>query len=191
MPRSTWMALGLVLLTACSSRRAAETAVKEAESAITDVHVFALRYAPDGFKAVMDEYAQARKSLAEGDYRDAVRRAERAVALAGDVNRSASAHKKQLQAVWTAVSDSVTSILNSIDLRVAELSRSPSLPQGVTREAVSAAKAAVSEMTEGLAQAANAAEEGQLQDAVHAATQVKERADKIMKSLGMGEARRA
>lgn len=172
---------------ACTSRETAVQAIAEAEDAITDVHAYALRNAPDEFKAVVDEYKAAREHLAAEEYRAAARSARKAADLARNAARAATANRKELEAEWATLRDSLAVLLSAIDERVAELSRAPAPPRGVTGEQLAAAKAASDEMAQGLLQATRAAERREFGDAVHAATLLKTRADEVMVSLGTNQ----
>lgn len=186
--RLVWIVVTATAVLACSSqgsRVAAETAIAEAETAITDVHAYALRYAPEEFRTVVAEYRAAREALDREDFRGAVRSARRAGELAKEVTRSATAHRRSFEADWPALRDTVSNRLSAIDERVAELSATKVLPRGITGDEVVSAKAAAEEMRRSLEQAIEAYEGGHLGDAVHAATRLRSRAEEVMVRLGM------
>jgi hypothetical protein len=106
------VAIGVACWTG-GSRDAAEAAIADAEDTITDVHARAIRYAPEEFKAVMDEYSAAREALEGEDFRGAVRSAHRAIELAKEVSRTATVQRNALEADWPTLRDSVTSLLSA------------------------------------------------------------------------------
>lgn len=182
--KTGWMAAvaaGLLIACGGSSSDAARAAIAQAERAITDVHAYAIRYAPDEFKVVMDEYSAAREHLAQENYRGAVRSAERAVELATQVGRAATANRKELETSWAAVRDSVSTMVKAIEERVA---RGPGSGT-ITGEQLASAKTAAQEIAEGLREASKAAADGKLLDAVHAAAGLRARAEEILTSLGL------
>jgi hypothetical protein len=186
--RMVRIAVSVAIGVACwtgGSRDAAEAAIADAEDTITDVHARAIRYAPEEFKAVMDEYSAAREALEGEDFRGAVRSAHRAIELAKEVSRTATVQRNALEADWPTLRDSVTSLLSAIGERVAELSGAEALPAGITSEQLASARASMGEIRRGLEQASEAFDGGDLHDAVHAATVLKSRTDEVMESLGM------
>ncbi len=111
MKRMVRIAVSVAIGVACwtgGSRDAAEAAIADAEDTITDVHARAIRYAPEEFKAVMDEYSAAREALEGEDFRGAVRSAHRAIELAKEVSRTATVQRNALEADWPTLRDSVT-----------------------------------------------------------------------------------
>lgn len=192
--RMVWIGAAVAAVLACSSqgsRGAAETAIAEAETAITDVHAYALRFAPEEFKAVMKEYAAAREALDREDFRRAAQSAGRATELAKEVSRTATTHRRAFEADWPTLRDTVSGRLDAIDERLAELSTTGILPRGITGDELASAKAAAEEMRRGLEQAIAAYEDGQLRDAVRAATSLRSRAEEVMAQLEMKAGPRA
>lgn len=153
------------------SQQEAQTAIKEAEEAITAQHADALRYVPDAFKAVMAGYDTAKTAFAAKDYRKAVTAAHQVTAYARrDLSAAIMRAKQQVSDRLTVLRDSVQQMLTALDKRAG--------PRGPTRAAVDSLEA---NMRKALA----AEQRGDVADALHAVMRVQTEATALSQKVGL------
>lgn len=162
----------IVVATACGpSQRDAETAIKEAEEAITAQHAEALRYVPEAFKAVMAGYDTAKTAFDAKDYKKAVTAAHQVTAYARrDLSAALMRAKQQVSDRLTVLRDSVQRMITALDKRVG--------PRGQTR-------AAVDSLAASMRMALAAEQRGDVADALHAVMRVQTDAAALSQKVGL------
>ena len=162
----------IVVAGACGpSQHDAQTAIKEAEGAITAQHADAIRYAPDAFTALMAGYDTAKTAFDARDYRKAVAAAHQVTARARrDLSAAIRTAKQQMAQRLTVLRDSVQQMITALDKRVG--------PRGQTRAELDSLKAS---MTKALA----AEQRGDVADALHAVMRLQTDATALTRKVGI------
>lgn len=182
----TAVAVMVVVLNACAaSRRQADEALKAAESAITAQHADAMRFAPEGFAAVMEAYRTARAAYEEEDWATAIAAAESTAAQARQMAPAIAAGKEQAAARWPMVRDSAEAMLSALGERLAEVQRTRRYPEGMTAADVQVAQAQVDSLSAGLGKARAAFDQGDVAGAMHATERVRMEAGALMGAVGL------
>ena len=193
------IAIGLLSLAAafvigaCSSQKdPADQAIKGTETALAAVRDVAQKYAPDQLKAVDSQIAAAKDSFGKGDYAGVLASAPKITAAIGDLKSAAAAKKAEAEAAlakakddWAAASAELPKMVEAIQSRVNTLSKSRSLPAGVTKDGLASAKSGLDGLKSSLSDATNAATSGDFTAAMAKAGDLNANAAAIMKSIGM------
>jgi len=192
---SFWMLplLAAVFIIGCQNQRApAEQAVAAAESALTNIRDMATHYAPDQLQTVDAQLAQAKDSLAKGDYKGVLAAMPALNSAISNLKDTATAKQQEAEAasakakdVWGPLSSDVPKMVDAISSRVDILSKSHHLPKGVTKDTLAAAKSGLDSMKSAWSDASTAATSGDYTTAVSKGQAVKDQASQIMQSLGM------
>jgi len=176
----------VVAIAACASQKApAEAAIKSAQDAFSKVSAEAQKYVPDQAKAVQDALAAAQTAFNNGDYASALTQAQALPARITALSGAISAKKAELTTQWDTMSAGIPKLLDALKSRVDVLSKSKSLPKGITKQTVDAAQSGLASATETWQAATSAASSGDLATAVRQANDVKTRVVDLMKSLNM------
>jgi hypothetical protein len=171
MMRTTALATIIVAAACGPSEQDAQTAIKEAESAMTAQHAEALRYVPDAFKAMMAGYDTAKTAFDAKDYKKAVTAAHQVTAYARrDLSAAIMRARQQVSDRLTVLRDSVQQMIAALDKRAG--------PRGQTRAAVDTLEA---NMRKALA----AEQRGDLADALHAVMRVQTDAAALSQKVGL------
>ena len=193
------VAIGLLSLVAalvigaCSSQKEpADQAIKGAETALAAVRDVAQKYVPDQLKAVDSQMAAAKDSFAKGDYAGVLASAPKMTSAIGDLKNAAAVKKAEAEAAlakakdeWAAASADLPKMVEAIQSRVNTLSKSRSLPAGVTKDGLASAKSGLDGLKSTLSDATNAATSGDFTAAMAKAEELKAKAAEIMKSIRM------
>jgi hypothetical protein len=185
--------LAAVFIIGCQNQRApAEQAVAAAESALTNIRDMATHYAPDQLQTVDAQLAQAKDSLAKGDYKGVLAAMPALNSAISNLKDTATAKQQEAEAasakakdVWGPLSSDVPKMVDAISSRVDILSKSHHLPKGVTKDTLAAAKSGLDSMKSAWSDASTAATSGDYTTAVSKGQAVKDQASQIMQSLGM------
>jgi hypothetical protein len=157
----TWLAAvtTLVVAGACGpSQQDAQTAIKEAEEAITAQHADALRYVPQAFSALMAGYDTAKTAFDAKDYDKAVTAAHQVTAAAKhDLSLAITRAKQQISDRLDVLRDSVQQTIAALDKRVG--ARGPN-------------RAALDSLRASMQMALAAEQKGDVADALHAVMRV-------------------
>lgn len=153
----------LLVAGACGpSRQDAETAIKEAEQAITAQHAEALRYVPQAFSALMAGYDTAKTAFEAKDYDKAVTAAHQVTAAAKhDLSLAITRAKQQVADRLRALRDSVQQMIAALDQRVGARGRN---------------RAEVDSLKASMLKALAAEQRGDVADALHAVMRVQSEA---------------
>ncbi|HEX4389733.1 MAG TPA: hypothetical protein VH109_13990 [Steroidobacteraceae bacterium] len=186
-------ALMAVLLVGCANDKApAEQAIAGAEQALAATRDAAQKYAPDALQAVDSQLAQVKDMFAKGDYKSVMANIPALNTAIGSLKDTASAKMAEAQQAmakakddWGSVSTDVPKMVAAIQSRVDVLSKSHSLPKGVTKDALASAKSGLDSMKSAWSDAMSAASGGDYSTAMSKAQAVKDQGSQIMQSLGM------
>jgi hypothetical protein len=180
-----------VLLMSCAGQEQATAAFNEAEAAITEQHLGAIRYAPDEFRAVMAAYDSAKTHYYAGDYRAAVKGARKTQEMARQLTGAITAGREAAKGQWERMREEVAAMLSTFEEKVDQLARSRRLPGGVDRADVTAAQKKLPELKTTFEQATSEFEQGNIAEALHAGSQVRAEARRLMTPLGLISAHEA
>lgn len=182
--RSATLVAAAALAVACAGqRRPAEDALTAAQQAVAALPADAAALMPDEFAAVRDTLDAARESFAARRYGVATASAQAAGRMAHQLQRAATAKKDELTRSWTAMSDSLPGLLTALESQVDQLAKARRLPAGVSKAAVTEARAAVDSLEQEWTRATTAYTSGKLGDAVALGTSVKSRAATVITKL--------
>jgi hypothetical protein len=162
----------IVVAGACGpSQQDAQTAIKEAEGAITAQHAEALRYVPDAFKALMAGYDTAETAFEAKDYRKAVTAAHQVTAAARrDLSAAIMRAKQQVSDRLHVLRDSVQLVITALDGRVGARGRD---------------RAAVDSLKANMFKALAAEQRGDVAGALHAVMRVQTEAATLSQKVGL------
>ncbi len=162
----------------------ADAAFERVEQAITDQHTQAIRYAPDAFKRVMDDYDAARAEYAAGEYRRAIEGAERTLELTEQLPSAIGAGRRAVSDQFTAASDEVRELLAALETRVSTLENAPRLPTGVAADDVTQVRQQLPVLQRTFDEATTTFQRGNLAEALHVVTQVRQTASGFTDLVG-------
>lgn len=137
-----WIGLGAVLgLVVGCAGRAAEEAVARAEQAVAAVREEGERVRPDALGPLEDDLAAARRAIVAKDYGTARTVAAAIPARAEEFGRSLAERRASLEGEWAILSGAMEANLDSLRTRLDRFAAGRSLPAGVTRAGLPAARA--------------------------------------------------
>jgi hypothetical protein len=187
-------ALVAVLLAGCANQmEPAKKAIADIEAAVNAAGPDAAQYIPDQLQAVTTQVADLKAKFDQKDYKGVLAAAPAMLAqaqgLAGATESARQAAQaaalEAMNAEWGTLSADLPSQLAAVTSRVAILSKSKKLPAGLDAATVEAAKSGADEARTLWDQAAAAQAAGNVEQAVPAARQAKEKLDAAMAGLGM------
>jgi len=188
--RPALAALAAVLaLAACSQKDPAREAIDAAENALNAVYEDAEKYVPERYAEVKKELEIARAAFAEERYADAIAAVKDVPAHAEALAQEAAAEKErriaEMNANWTRISTSLQDQFAGIGARLEELGKMRKLPEGMDKQLLEEANAALAsaQTTWTEAEAAHAA--GDLETAAGKAAAAEGMAQDLAARLGM------
>jgi hypothetical protein len=201
-PRSVFtgfltMVLAALMLAGCANQmEPAKKAIADIEAAIAAAGPDAAQYIPDQLDAVSKQLVDLKMKFDQKDYKGVIAAAPalltQAQGLAGaatSARQAAEAAKaaalEALNAEWTALSGALPAQVAAIESRVTILSKSKKLPAGLDQATFDSVKTGLADAKSLWDQATAAQASGNVEAAVTAARQVKEKADVAMAALGM------
>jgi hypothetical protein len=191
------MALAALLLVGCANQmEPAQKAIADVEAAIAAAGADAAQYIPDQLQAVTSQLADLKAKFDKKDYKGVIAAAPalltQAQGLAGaaaTAREAAEAAKaaalEALNAEWTALSGTLPAAVAAIESRVNILSKSKKLPASLDAATFESVKIGLADAKTLWDQATAAQASGNVEAAVTAARQVKEKADAALAALGM------
>ena len=191
------LAMAAVLLAGCANQmEPAKNAIAGIEAAVAAAGPDAAQYVPDQLQAVTSQISDLKMKFDQKDYKGVIAAAPALLAqaqgLAGAAgtakqaaDAAAQAALEALNGEWGTLSTSLPSQLAAVTSRVGILSKSKKLPAGLDAAAFEAAKSGAAEATTLWGEATAAQASGNMEQAVTAARQVKEKLDAAMVGLGM------
>jgi hypothetical protein len=178
-----------VLLAACASERdPAQKMINDIDAMVTMASADAAKYAPDQLIDTQTKLGDLKASFGRQDYKAVLAAAPPVLAEAQGLAGAAAAKKaevmKGLNDQWTSLSSTVPGSMTAIESRIDLLSKKSSrkLAQGID---LAAAKSAVSDATSLWSKAQGAFGNGNLDEAVSAAKEVKAKLDALAETLKM------
>lgn len=191
--RWTGLLLAGLLLVACGGQKEpAEKAVAEAEAAIAALREDAARFAPDQLKELEDSLAQLKDNLARENYPAVLTSARELTKRIGAVNETVAAEKvnadalaEQLTERWNTLSTELPEMVESVNARVASLTKSRKYPEGIDAASFENVKAAADTMAQSWQQALGAFANNNMQEAVDMAQMAKDKGTEVMTALSM------
>jgi hypothetical protein len=188
------LVMAAVLLAGCANQmEPARKAIADIEAAITAAGPDAAQYIPDQLQAVTSEVASLKAKFDQKDYKGVLAAAPALLTQAQGLSAAAGAAKEAAQAAalqamnaeWGTLSADIPPQLAAVTSRVGILSKSKKLPAGLDAAAFDAARSGMDEATALWSQATAAQASGNMEQAVGAARQVKDKLNAAMAALGM------
>jgi hypothetical protein len=188
------LAMAAVLLAGCANQmEPAKKAIADIEAAVAAAGPDAAQYIPDQLQAVTSQIADLKMKFDQKDYKGVIAaapalltQAQGLAAEAGTAKQAAEAAALQAwNSEWSTLSTDLPAQLAAVTSRVGVLSKSKKLPAGLDPAAFEAAKSGADEAKTLWDQATAAQAAGNMEQAVSAARQVKEKLDAAMAGLGM------
>ena len=188
------LVMAAVLLAGCANQmEPASKAIADIEAAIAAAGPDAAQYIPDQLQAVTSEVASLKAKFDQKDYKGVLAAAPALLTQAQGLSAAAGAAKEAAQAAalqamnaeWGTLSADIPAQLAAVTSRVGILSKSKKLPAGLDAAAFDAARTGVDEATALWSQATAAQASGNMEQAVGAARQVKDKLNAAMGALGM------
>jgi hypothetical protein len=188
------LVMAAVLLAGCANQmEPAKKAIADIEAAITAAGPDAAQYIPDQLQAVTSQVASLKAKFDQKDYKGVLAAAPALLTQAQGLSAAAGAAKEAAQAAalqamnaeWGTLSADIPAQLTAVTSRVGILSKSKKLPAGLDAAAFDAARSGVDEATALWSQATAAQASGNMEQAVGAARQVKDKLNAAMAALGM------
>lgn len=188
--RHLFAALAATLaLAACSQKDPAAEAIAAAENALNAVYEDAEKYIPERYAEVKKGLETARTAFGEERYADAIAAVKEIPAEAEALSREAAAAKEQriaeLKADWARISGSLPELLAGIGGRLEELGKLRRLPDGMDKQLLDEANAALASARTAWDEAGAAHARGDLEAAVEAARGAEGMAQDLVGRLGM------
>ncbi|HPC07892.1 MAG TPA: hypothetical protein PLF77_03200, partial [Smithella sp.] len=132
-----------------------------------------------------DSLAAVKEKFVKGEYKAALEEATALSARAKEVLDAAKAKKEELTGKWTEMSQGLPKMFEDIQGKVDGLSKLKKLPASLTKEKFEEAKATLASAKDEWAKAQTSFAGGDFSTAVSMATVLKDKALKIMETLGM------
>ena len=178
-----------IALAACSQKDPAQEAIAAAENALNAVYEDAEKYIPARYAEVKKGLEEARAAFGEERYADAIAAVKDVPAQAEALAREAAAAKEQriaeMNADWARISGSLPDLLAGIGGRLEELGKLRKLPDGMDRQLLDEANAALASARTAWEEAGAAHARGELEAAVSAARGAEGMAQDLVGRLGM------
>jgi trimeric autotransporter adhesin len=191
------MALAALLLAGCANQMEPATrAIADIEAAIGAAGADAAQFIPDELQAVTGGLADLKAKFDQKDYKGVMAAAPallaQAQALAGSAATARAAAEaaqaaalEAMNAEWTTLSGTLPAAVAAIESRVNVLSKSKKLPAGLDAATFDSVKTGLADAKSLWDQATAAQAAGNVEAAVTAARQVKDKADAALAALGM------
>jgi hypothetical protein len=188
------LVMAAVLLAGCANQmEPARKAIADIEAAVTAAGPDAAQYIPDQLQAVTSQVASLKAKFDQKDYKGVLAaapalltQAQGLAAAAGAAKQAAEAAALQaMNAEWGTLSADIPAQLAAVTSRVGILSKSKKLPAGLDAATFDAVRSGTDEATALWSQATAAQASGNMEQAVGAARQVKEKLNAAMAALGM------
>jgi anti-sigma-K factor RskA len=188
------MALAALMLAGCANQmEPAQKAIADIEAAIAAAGPDAAQYIPDQLQAVNGQLADLKAKFDQKDYKGVVAAAPAILTQAQGLAAAATSARQEAEAAaltamndeWTTLSGSLPAAVAAIESRVEILSKSKKLPANLDAATFESVKTGLADSKALWEQAAAAQASGNVEAAVTAARQVKEKTDAALAALGM------
>ena len=188
------LAMAAVLLAGCANQmEPAKKAIADIEAAVAAAGPDAAQYIPDQLEAVTSQIASLKAKFDQKDYKGVLAAAPALLTQAQGLATAAGAAKdaamaaalEALNAEWGTLSADIPAQLAAVASRVEILAKSKNLPAGLDAATFDAARTGMDEATALWNEATAAQASGNMEQAVAAARQVKDKLNAAMAGLGM------
>ena len=188
------MALATLMLVGCANQmEPAKQAIADIEAAITAAGPDASQYIPDELQAVTSQLTDLKARFDKKDYKGVVAAAPALLTQAQGLAGAAASAKQAaeaaateaLNAEWTTLSGTLPAAVAAIESRVNILSKSKKLPANLDAATFESVQTGLADSKVLWDQATAAQASGNIEGAVTAARQVKEKTDAALAALGM------
>ena len=188
------LALAAVILAGCANQmEPAKKAIGDIEAAVAAAGPDTAQYIPDQLQAVTTQMSDLKMKFDQKDYKGVLAAAPALLAQAQGLTAAAASAKQAAEAAaldafnseWGTLAADVPAQLAAVTSRVGILSKSKKLPAGLDAASFAAAKSGADEAKAMWDQATAAQAAGNMEQAVTAARQVKEKLNAAMAALGM------
>jgi len=188
------LVMAAALLAGCANQmEPAKKAIVDIEAAVAAAGPDAAQYIPDQLQAVTTQIADLKMKFDQKDYKGVLAAAPALLAQAQGLTAAAASAKQAAEAAaleafnseWGTLAADVPAQLAAVTSRVGILSKSKKLPAGLDAASFAAAKSGADEAKAMWDQATAAQAAGNMEQAVTAARQVKEKLNAAMAALGM------
>jgi len=188
------LAMAAVLLAGCANQmEPAKKAIGDIEAAVAAAGPDAAQYIPDQLEAVTSQIASLKAKFDQKDYKGVLAAAPALLTQAQGLAAAAGAAKEAamaaaleaLNAEWGTLSADIPAQLAAVASRVEILAKSKKLPAGLDAATFDAARTGMDEATALWNEATAAQASGNMEQAVAAARQVKDKLNAAMAGLGM------
>jgi len=178
-----------IALGACSQKDPAQEAITAAENALNAVYEDAAKYVPERYAEVKQDLETSRAAFKEERYADAIAAVRNLPADAEALAKEAAAAKErriaELDADWARLSGSVPDLLAGVGGRLEELGRLRALPEGMDKQLLDEANAALASARAAWDEAGAAQARGDIEAAVGKARDAEGMAQDLFGRLGM------
>ncbi len=179
-------------LGACSQKDPAQEAITAAENALNAVYEDAAKYVPERYAEVKKDLETARTAFKEERYPEAIAAVRDVPAEAETLAQEAAAAKAkriaELNAEWARLSETLPDVLAGIGGRLEELGKLRKLPEGMDRQLLDEANAALASARAAWEEAGAAQARDDAEAAVSKARDAEGMAQDLVGRLGMPSA---
>ena len=178
--------VSVFFIISCSgSKGPAELAIKASEEAVNATKAEAAKIVPDQVKSLEDTLASVKAKFTNGEYKAALQEAMDLSTKANAVRDAAKVKKEELTKKWTEISQELPKMFEDIQAKVDSLSKVKKLPAKITKEGFEEAKSGLASVKDEWTKAQASFTSGNFNEAISVATSLKDKAIKIMESLGI------
>ena len=178
--------VSISFLMACTGgKKAADVAIKSAEEAVNVTKTEAVKIVPNEVKSLEDTLAAVKEKFTKGEYKTVLEEATTLAGKAKEVLAAATVKKGELTKQWLEIRQGLPKMYEDIQEKVDVLSKAKKLPSNLTKEKFEEAKAGLVSAKDEFTKAQESFISGNLNDAVGIASSLKDKALKIMETLGM------
>lgn len=180
-----------VILAACTSQKEpAEQAVAKVEASLNEFRADAQQYAADQLKAVDASVGHLKENLAKQDYAAVVQGAPSVMTDLEALKSTVSAAKADAEATlaaaqseWNDLSASVPPMVEKLQAKVDQLSKTHKFPKGMDKAGFEAAKTGFEGLKTEWTEAGSEFTSGQAANAVRKARNAKAKAEELIRQL--------
>jgi hypothetical protein len=178
--------VSVFFLISCSGGKGpAEVAIKAADEAVNATKAEAAKIAPDEVKSLEDSLAVVKEKFVKKEYKAVLAEATSLAGKAKEVLAAAKVKKEELTKKWTELSQGIPPMVADIQNKVDSLSKAKKLPASLTKEKFEEVKAGFASVKDEWEKVQQSFTSGNFADAVNVATSLKDKASKIMETLGI------
>jgi uncharacterized protein YcfL len=185
------LALATVALVACTSQKEpAESAVAAVEASLNEIRADAQQYAAEDLKAADETMEKLKQNLAGKHYRVVIAeakgmttRVETLKSTVAEAKANVEATLAAAQAEWNDLSASVPAMVEKLQARIDQLSKTRQYPKGMDKAAFETAKSSFETLKTEWTEAGSEFTSGQAANAVRKARDTKAKAELLIATL--------